>query len=677
VTLKHSTSSPKPLRLSTRVAGVLLLSQCLNLALLANELSLWMLMIIGLCLGWRGLMIWANRAAPSKWLLSLIALSGAMALAISGRQLGLLLTMLHLLAFSYVLKTLELKVRRDFYQLFLLGLFVLASALIFSQTLFFSILVGLVIIVNLSVLILYFAPVLPPKDSLQMAAKTLAQSIPLAVLLFIVFPRLSPFWQVPLANSAKTGLSETVTPGDIANLALSNELAFRVTFTGQVPLHSQMYWRALVMEDYDGRRWQQATANKETAKDILAGKRKFVPEDLARGRVPFQYQVIAEPNYQNWLFALDVASVTQTDIVQLPDYSLRSKKIISQSLSYQVQSFPEGKMDKQLAVDILRRNLRYPRGSNPRLEDEAKRLRAQYSNRVDIIRSVLAQIRQKDYYYTLQPPLLVNNSLDQFYFDTRSGFCVHYASAFTFLMRAAGIPARMVTGYLGGEYNPQGDYYSVFQYDAHAWAEVWLPETGWQRIDPTAAVSPERVEDGFSAAMAAEQSLLASDLFSLHSYKHLAWLNAMRLQLEAIDYQWTRWVIGFTAERQYNLLAKWFGKVQAWKTALIIAAIISGILFLLWLVNNNWQREVKVPQGIRLYQKALRLLEKQGVSKPVQMPVSQFSVQVRQKRPNLSDAFTALSDNFNKVQYRQLSPDEQEGVLKLMRVQLKMLKQLC
>jgi len=667
-------SSPA-FKLNAKVAYSLLFCQCINVALLFYQVTLWMTGIIALCLCWRGFIIAGKVKQPAKLLLIFVAIAGSVLLAISGKQLGLLLSMLHLMCFAYGLKTLEINSRKDFYQLILLGLFIVASAFIFSQSLAFSAFVFAVLTINLMTLLWYFSPSNRLNDSVLSAAKLLIQSLPLTILLFVIFPRLSPFWQVPLANSAKTGLSDTVTPGDIANLALNSDLAFRVEFENNAPAQAQMYWRALVLEDYDGKSWQRSSQNIAYAEAILKNAYPFSLNYDDNASVVSNYQVIAEPSYRSWLFALDVAQSKQDNAVVLPDFSLRAKKMIASTYSYQVTSYINMPMDLQMPTWLKRRNLSIPHGSNPKLEEYAQQLSQQYENSNDIVSAVLSSIRTNPYRYTLQPPLLENNSLDQFFFETQSGFCVHYASSFTYLMRAAGIPARMVTGYLGGELNPQANYYSIFQYDAHAWSEVWLEGRGWTRVDPTAAVNPDRVENGFSSSMSAQRSRLSNDYFSLHKYKNLQWVNKLRMQLEAIDYQWTRWVVGFTAERQYNLLTQWFGRINALKSAAITLFSLAGVMLILWLANKQWLPSVKVRQSYKLYQSALKHLDKRGIIKPVSMSAIDFSTDVEQKLGRKAQVFVEFSENFCALEYQMLPDIKRKQLIAKMEQQLKQIKQ--
>lgn len=679
--LHGRTNITTDIKVTTHLYWLLLLSQLANFSLLATELSLWMLALIALSLMWRVTLLNGRLQPPSRWLLSAFAIAGCIVLAVSAKQLGLLLTMVHLLCFAYGLKQLELNQRRDFYQLFLIGLFVLASAMIFNQALYFSSIAILVLILNMSVLFYFFTPTLPYFTVIKATAKLFIQSVPLAIILFVVFPRVAPFWQVPLANSAKTGLSDRVTPGDIANLIQSSDLAFRVNFNDKKPLFNQLYWRALVLENYTGRSWIKSQQSIIEGRAIIAGKWQFKPQlsvVVNNQQMSVNYQVIAQPSYQHWLYSLAIPQLDKTDAINntllLPDFTLINKTPITQAISYQVTSLLHMPLNLQLSAQSRARNLAIPLDENPRLVSEAQRLRQLFKNDDELIANVLQTIRQQNYRYTLKPPLLDNNSLDQFYFETKEGFCVHYASSFTYLMRAAGIPARLLTGYMGGEYNRNGDYYSIYQYDAHAWSEVWLKNRGWVRVDPTAAVSPDRVEKGFSQSLFAEQSALSGNIFSLQNYRNIAWVNFFRQQFNALDYQWTRWVIGYTPERQFKLLNRWLGDYKAWQ--IIILAVVSFALIILWLWLTNCSNTKKIPISpwLKIYRQALQLLASKNMIKTNQQSIDEFSKGVTQHLPQIGQTFAILSTYFEQINYCRLTHDEQQNILAKMKIQFLVFK---
>jgi transglutaminase-like putative cysteine protease len=513
------------------------------------------------------------------------------------------------------------------------------------------------------------------------------QSTILAVALFLVFPRLSPFWQMPIAKSAQIGLSDKVKPGDIAKLTRSTKLAFRVDFKEQkVPSYDQLYWRAMVLEDYDGKQWtrhdvhlsnQNLQAERENR--ILVAANQIKTSALS-------YQVIIEPSYQKFMFALAPAIVSndQRDITAMPDYTFLSTSLISQAKSYQLTSYLNAPLALEISSHSNNINLRYPKGSNPRLEQLASKLKQDFIDPQALAKAVLARIFKEDFSYTLEPPLLKNNSLDQFFFDTQAGFCVHYASSFTFLMRASGVPARVVTGYLGGEYNDvnsseQNDtkgHMSVYQYDAHAWSEIWVQGKGWLRIDPTGAVDPQRVNSGWSNQLLQQQSKLTNDFLTLYQLKNNAWLNKLRLRFDALDYQWSRWVIGFTGKQQFDLLQKWFGNMKPWKLAIIIGAVLiismSLLMLILQFLHRDNRKRLPQKKWQAIYLSALSKLAKLGLTKSKEMTVNDFAKAVRQKTPELAISFTRLSNTYNTLSYQALNDDEQQRLTAAMTQQYRL-----
>jgi len=708
--------SRKPI-LTWSNAWLLWACQCINIALISLELSPWMLALLTLCLVWQALLLRkkvANDKQVSALLLSVFAVTGCIVIMISAKGLGILSSMVHLLCFSYVLKAFELKKRRDFYQLWLLGVFVLASALIFKQNLAFALVSFITIVINLSVLLQFFTGTntgtttgtqlvnpsasqlaeqssikgsnLSKKESLKESLQVIktvimlvTQSMILAIVLFLVFPRLSPFWQVPLAKSAKTGLSDTLQPGDIANLARSTELAFRVDFSGSViPSYSQLYWRAMTLENYNGRQWTRATKYRKKMADeeyqSLEQTLKAAMMENTLTNTPLQtidYQVIAEPSFQRYLFALAPATSTDAKLFALSDYTWQAKKPINQSINYSVKSHLSVPLELELNDSSTQLNLAYPIGSNPKLEALAQQLQQDYVDVEKRSQVILNMITQQNFFYTLQPPLLNNNSLDQFFFSTKAGFCSHYASAYTFLMRASGVPARMVTGYLGGEYNAKSanektaqGHLSIYQYDAHAWSEIWIEGQGWVRVDPTGAVDPQRVNSGLSSQLLQQQSALNNDFISLYRFKQFAWLNTLRLRFDALDYQWTRLVLGYSAQQQVDLLKQLFGKILPWKLALIITGSLLlsfGLLILIF----KWRDREKAHSPVLtswlvLYQKALALLAKKGLTKESSLTVNDFAQQVRQNNPDIAIHFTRFSHLFNQLNYQQMSVKERQ-----------------
>lgn len=600
-----------------------------------------------------------------SWLILLCAIVGSISLAMFGRELGLLMSMVHLLCFAYSLKMFEIPKRKDLYQLVMLGIFIATSSLIFIQSVYFSIAVIILIFANFIVLMKYFSPSSQIKQQSKTLAKLVAYSIPFAILLFIGFPKLEPFWQVPNVESAKVGLSDRVKIGDIAKLALSDELAFRVTFSDEIPAHSQQYWRAMVLDDFDGSTWQQTKAVKSRS---MRQRLQDQQDDVINADVQgpgISYQVITEPSYQSWLFALDFATSEQASIGQRSDYALYYRGIINQTLSYNVTSYPAAILAKNLSMRQRELNLAMPLKSNPRLKDKGQQLRKQFTDNNQLINHVLSEFNQQQYYYTLQPPRLSGNTLDQFYFDTKSGFCEHYASAFTYLMRAAGIPARMVTGYLGSEMNPKGNYLSIYQRNAHAWSEVWLAGQGWVRVDPTAAVDSERVDSGFSSSLMQDVNDLSSSFFSLPSMKAMWLYNQLKQQLDALDYQWTRWVIGYTNNRQNQVMKSILSALRSLESIFYFVAGALLLVFLIVFVRLILVKKAEQSEWQSQYLILLSILAKQQLVKSKSMTAMQFAQFVGQQRPEISAHFIELTNYYCQLQYQQPLENQAEIIAKL------------
>jgi len=665
----------------------LIVIQLCNLLTLSTELAGWFIALASLCFIWHSAIYFKVVKKPSRLLKLLIATVGCFLLLLSGKELGLLLSMLHLLCFAYLLKPFELNSRKDFYELVILGFIVLATSLIFQYSIYFAMMIVVMAIINITWLLCWFSESKRLVSQLGFASKLIFQSLPLAIILFVVFPKIPPFWQMPAASSATTGLSDNVTIGDIAHLARSNELAFRVEFDGVAPTYEQMYWRTLVLDTFDGTHWRK----KKTSSRQAGVPRKF--SMLVKNEILFNkneqgvgYQVIAEPSYQHWLFALDIVKLESVKhnkrVYQLLDHTLYSQDKISQLFSYQVTSYlqsplnllmPEDKKNQYKKVDVL---------SNSDLRVYAAELRANFQHDDSaIIQAVLSRFSKQNYRYTLSPPALNNNSLDQFFFSTKAGFCEHYASSFTFLMRAAGIPARLVLGYLGGEYNQQGNYYSIYQRDAHAWSEVWLQGQGWVRIDPTSAVDPSRVEQGFSEQLLSEQQAFSSGFSQLGS---VAWLSQIRMQLDALDYQWTKLVINYSQDKQNKLMKDWLGDQANIKSAIIIALSLVFMAASIWFAQKFKRRKTKPVVWLSYLQQAERYLACLGLVRNNIDSTVQFCQQVGDYNNKLGILYRNILDGFEQLQYKKESAEQtpqqienqKQQIVNLMKQQLQQLKKI-
>ncbi|PVZ20150.1 Transglutaminase-like enzymes, putative cysteine proteases [Pseudomonas sp. URIL14HWK12:I9] len=527
----------------------LLAGQALVLLPLWFELPPWLLLLWLLCTGWRVQMYRSRLRPPSRGLRGLITVLAAVAVYVSGGGGFGLEIMAALLVAAFVLKLLELDGPRDAWVLILLGLFCQVVAFLFDASLPWA-LYSLLPLAALVAAMIGLQGGEGARQAPRLACSLLLQAVPLALLLFLCFPRMAPLWSLPLNDhQGRTGLDDNASPADIAQLAQSPELVFRASFEGAMPPRTLLYWRAFTLERFDGRRWLQGLSRTSQAQPW--------PE---QGPV-VSYRIIQEPNDRPWLFALDTGRTVLAAVSQRLDYRLQRNRPVDQTFGYDVKSWPQVVRDPSLSEPMRRQSLQLPAQGDPRSRAWAAELARQYPEPPALVAALLARFHDQDYHYTLRPDTLGQNSIDEFLFDTRRGFCGHYAGAMTFVLRAAGIPARMVVGYQGGELNPGGNYLSVRQYDAHAWVEYWQAGQGWQAVDPTFAVAPQRVEQGLAEALAQDEPFLQSNALR---FRNLAWLNTLRLGWDNLNYGWERWVLGYQQAEQGALLWRWFRGWAPW-----------------------------------------------------------------------------------------------------------------
>jgi len=511
-----------------------------------------------------------------------------------------------LLFLLVALKFVEARTPRDGTIVICLAAFLLLTQYFYSQTLL-SALVTLPAVLALGGALLHLRPeqrVLATGQTLKLTAIYLLQGLPIAALLFLLFPRLpGPLWNVPQDALATTGLSDTMSPGSISRLSLSDAVAFRVEFDGQVPAPAQRYWRGPVLTEFDGRRWSARQYASSDAEPTLAA--------ATAGATGFDYTVTLEPHQRQWLFALDMPHSAATAVPVAgekarivghlrPDRQLVALKPVRSTLRYRQSS----RLASSYA-DPLRPSpgLTQLAGNNPATDRFAQALRKQYPDDMALISALLRWFREEPFYYTLQPDLLGDRPVDEFLFSTRRGFCEYYASAFVYLLRSASIPARIVTGYLGGEMN--GDYMIVRQSDAHAWAETWIAGR-WYRFDPTAAVAPQRVEAGLSLALGSSEPVPAM------ARREASWLRSLNLSWDVINFRWKRSVVAFNDVSQRRIWSAFgFSSPPAWMiTALMCVLAALWCALLLWF--RPWGRQ-RPNQAERLWQRWSRRLDRAGL----------------------------------------------------------------
>jgi transglutaminase-like putative cysteine protease len=515
-----------------------------------THLPLWVSLLCTTTLAWRALITFrGTRMPPSSLLLplALIAVGGIYLTfkTILGRDAGVAMAIL-LVAF----KMLEMRAKRDLFVVIFLNFFLLLTNFFYSQGIGTGIMMVAAIVALLSAQLTfqYTGAVPPLAQRLRLGATILAVGAPLAVALFFLFPRVQgPLWGMPGdASSGRTGLSNTMSPGNIANLAQSTEIAFRVQFQGPPPAQHLLYWRGLVLDDFDGRTWSHAY-------------RRWPERDAALGRgdvrATANYEVTLEPHNGRWLLALDMPAgvplVPDVGADLTPDRELRAREPVSRRVRYSAGSTLEYRLEGGSTLASSERWLALPRGFNPRAMQAGLDLQREAAPETRV-RKVLEMFRRESFSYTLQPPLLGVNSVDDFLYQSRAGFCEHYSSAFVFLMRAADVPARVVAGYQGGEINPVDGFMEVRQSDAHAWAEVWLGERGWVRVDPTAAVAPERVQRPLARVTTSNPTL--DKLINIEIDRD-SWLAQLRFRVGAVNNGWNQWVLNYDKESRRNFMA--------------------------------------------------------------------------------------------------------------------------
>jgi transglutaminase-like putative cysteine protease len=431
----------------------------------------------------------------------------------------------------------------------------------------------------------------------------------------------------------RSGLGDTMEPSGLQELLIDDSPAFRVTFDGPLPERSQLYWRGPVLTAYDGRTWSRS--------GYLADSRRR--DALQQTGNVVDYEVTLEPSDRRWLLALDVPLAAPENAVRGADMSLVSVRLVDQLLRYRLSSALQYEIGRDLPAYERKRDLALPEGFDPRTLELAAKWRHELPNDAAIIRAALDMFH-KDFFYSLSVPELGRNSIDDFLFETRKGFCQHYSSAFTVLMRAAGIPARVVTGYQGGYYNAIGGYLVVRQSDAHAWSEVWLRDRGWVRVDPTAAVSPQRVDLGARAAAAASAAWYQPD-----------WLLTLRNQFDLVNRGWDNLVVQFNMLRQQRLLAP-FGIARAEYYDLVWVLIGSSTLLLA--VYSWWVLRRPRESGDALdaaYGALCRKLARNGLVRAASEGPRSFADRLRGAAPELT-ALQNLIERYAGLRYAHALP---------------------
>jgi transglutaminase-like putative cysteine protease len=614
----------------------LLLSLALVAAPHASHMPVWTIALTVMLLAWRAYVGFARLSLPNRWLLLLVALATAVGVFLNyrtvfGRDAGVTLLVVML-----GLKLLETRTLRDAMLSSFLCYFLVITNFLYSQTIGTGLyMLACTLVITANMVNLNHAEAEPPfRLQLRTAGVLLAQSVPLMLVLFVLFPRVpGPLWGLPRdAFAGVSGLSDTMTPGSLTSLALSDAVAFRVRFEGPMPRAKDLYWRGPIMWDFDGRTWSVPSFVHTT------------PRIEAQGS-PVAYEVTLEPHNRRWLFALDLPARAPPRSVVSTDYQLYSVQPVNNRLRYDLTSLLNARFGDEEGQFALNRALQLPSRFNPRAQELGRSLRQKHADEEGIIGEMLGMFR-RNFVYTLEPPLLGEHPVDEFLFSTRTGFCEHYASAFAVVMRAAGIPTRIITGYQGGEVNVFGEYLIVRQADAHAWTEVWLRGRGWVRVDPTFAVAPVRVDTGISAAVP------RTDPLPLGVRAPFEFVRQVRLTWDYMANTWNQWVLGYTPERQRSLLASAGVDNATWKKLTAILFVLAGIIVAMFTALALRQLKSRARDPVRTaYLRFCDKLRRKGLARaPAEGPVD-YARRVERQRPDLASAVETITRLYVALRY--------------------------
>ena len=624
-------------KLSTQQLLWLLGTLGVVLATHAQNLPIWVL-VASVSFGfWRYLLDKKQWAMPRHWLLIPITLLVGLGIIYTFKGMMGRDASLALLVVMASLKLLETKTLRDYMLVIILAYFLVGNLFLFNQTIAtFALSVPPLLLLTATLINISLKNPQNFKFMLTLSGKLLLQAVPVMLILFVLFPRIpGPLWGIPQdAYSGMTGLGDSLQFGNISQLTKNSSVAFRVQFKGQIPAKNQLYWRGPVLWHQDANSWLMPSKN--------IG---LIAETLESSGAAINYTITLEPHNRLWLLLLDMPTQIPNEAKLTHDYSAVAANPVRTRIRYEATSFSSYKLGTVLNDREKTMSLQIHDSENPRTIKLAQSW--QGLSPTDKINSALQIFRTQPFIYTLNPPILGKDAVDDFLFNTKRGFCEHYATSFVYLMRAAGVPARIVTGYQGGELNPNGNYLIVRQSDAHAWAEVWLGNRGWVRVDPTAAVSPERIEQDLSAAIAETDQLpmMARGDYPLLRKAFLNW--------DSVNNGWNQWVLGYDDKKQLEFLKKLSGKdfslmdLVLWMTVGIVT--VMTITFLILLKNN--QRKKSPAQA--LYAQYLNKLKGANLAPHSHEGALDFGQRAALALPNRQAAILQIAECYNLLEYSQ------------------------
>ncbi len=624
----------------------------------AAHLPLWCSLLAGVILLWRGRLAWNGSALPPRWSVAAVLVLAVLLTVWSERTLFGREAGVTLLVVLMALKTLELRARRDALVVFFLGFFVVLTNFLYSQ----SLVVALSMLVSvwglLTALVLAHMPVgRPPLQRAGvLAARAALLGLPLMVLLFALFPRMAPLWGVPQDAAGRTGLSGTLQMGGVAEIANDDSIAMRVRFFGRVPSGDQLYFRGPVLGAFDGREWTRLTPS-------------FPPPQRLRSElqvfgVPVEYELTLEPSRLSLLPLLEMTPDRPDAAPEIEGFTLTLRsdaqwqldRPVTERVRLRAKAWTEHRHGPRRDLLGLRDYVTLPGGYNPRSLGWANALRNRPENAGADARRLadllLAHVRSNEFTYTLEPGRYGRDAVDEFWFDRKLGFCEHFAASFVVLMRAMDVPARIVTGYQGTDPEPVDGYHIVRQSHAHAWAEYWQPGDGWVRVDPTAAVAPERIQ--VSRNLQPPRGLMANALDTVNPVFALQ----LRQAWEAMNNRWNQWVLNYSRGQQLDLLRRLGFSAPDWADlsylliGLLCAGSLAGAGWALWDRHRQdpWQR---------LQQRVARALQSLGVTVAAHDPPRQRAERVRHTLGERGDELARQLDALDRARYARGQPRPQ------------------
>lgn len=649
-----------------------------------GNVASWLVLLSVVLALWRGGIFKGWLTYPSTSLKTLLVIASVAGFYLTYRHQFSVETAVAFFVMSVSLKLIEVKFTKDCYLFVFILLYLCACQFLFSQTFLTAIYQITAAFISLSVLFFLHKGRLsiPTKIRFLELLKLVSVAIPLVIAIFMFFPRIAPLWSIPLSTGkAHTGISDSMSPGQIAELTQSSARAFRVSFSGEIPRQNQLYWRGLELDRLEGETWRSSENPTRTFLGRLDEVRTFSTEGKA------SYSVLIDPTNNKWAYALINSTIASNNITLSDRGYVRFKSNVIQPTRYKLSYDPNGLGNKSYEVgdrlvlpfrplsrDELKRYTQLPASGNPQTRDFVAQLITEGLTYDELTQTLMTYFREQPFHYTLRPPLTQNAFFDEFLFDTRRGFCAHYAGALVYMLRLAGIPSRVVVGYQGGEINQQEGYLMVHQYDAHAWVEAWSDNAGWQRYDPTAMVAPDRIEKGLQEAVREEGTFLSDNAFASARYNNIELVRWMRLRMDAMNYNWQKWVVGYDGQTQHDLLSRWFGAISFKSLALMMAVLGGAIVTIAFVVLSYSKKRGPVDKVVLEFERFCKSLERVGVNRETGETPRQYTERLATLYPQHQKALNYLSRCFNLLQYGgSINKREQDRLFNSMKHQGKAL----